>query len=433
MKTQKTVLESEVLIQSEEVSMKDYRLEELEKSYGDLMEEILVEVFSCEGEDDFMDERSIYDLSSDEELEKRVKKEVELLNDGSAEVDDLTLLEKQARSYFDNPDYVFTPEEEIPVEWVTGFIQINAGLKFDKNGKPVEIWKSFGQKLICEADLLSSPEEVITRVEGLGIEWTEMVRVVFYGKSLEEYVGSRIYGKEEKKQLAPLCKEHDRILLAVPSYEECDSDESIFSRIDKMVKESIQYGSDLNLDRVALGHYELTLSRLEELKREELESVQDQRIVRFQKRSVERRNEFDAHFKEARETIKALNIGEVKVSQLFDKDSKFLGQVMYLCQKKGERIENPALFFQLKALANKRKCEEIQESSDSLMAIEVIAKINKGEVIEPHLLSFDELEEVFKVLWSGTGIRINTEHKSIYFKLKERFNHLKGVNKRNAA
>lgn len=425
MKTQKTVLESEVLNQAEEVNMKDYRLEEFENVYGDLMEEVLVEVFSCESEDDFIDERAIYDLSSNEELERRIKKELEQLNDGSAEVDNLSLLEKQAKDYFDNPDYVFTPEEETPVEWVTGFVQINAGLKFDKTGKPVEIWKSFGQKLICEVDLLSSPEEVIEKVESLGIEWIEMVRVVFYGKSLEKYVGSRIYSKDEKKKLAPLCEEHDRILLAVPSYEECDSDESIFSRIDKMVKESIQYGSDLNLDRVALGHYELTLSRLEELKQEELEATQEQRFKRLQKRSVERRNEFDAHFKEARETIKALNIGEVKISQLFDKDSKFLGQVMYLCQKKGERIENPALFFQLKALANKRKCEEIQNSPSSSMAIEFISKINSGEVVEPHLLNLEELEEVFRVLWSGTGIRINTEYKSVYFKLKERFNHLK--------
>ncbi len=433
MRTHKSIFNIEVLNQAKEQEMKDYKLEELENDYGDLMEEILLEVFDVQEDAEEVDDRSIYDLSSDEEIERRLKRESDLLNEGCADLDNLELLEKQARTYFENPNYVYTPEDEAAHDWVTGFIQINAGMKFDSNGKPVETWKSFGDKVICDVELLSGPVSIIKQVEATGIEWSSMVRIVFYGKSLERFVGSKIYRKGEKKELAPLCDEYKGIQLAIPSYEECESDDSIFSRIDSLVKESIQYGSELNIDRVAMGHYEMTLARLEELKYEESEALNNERILRIQKKNVERRNDFDAQFKEARETIRALNIGEVKVSQLFDKDARFLGQVMYLCQKKGERIENPALFFQLKALANKRKCEEIYSSKESEGAITTINKINSGELVEIHLLSLDELESIFDVLWSGTGIRISKDYKSVYFDLKKRFTHLKRVKGKVAA
>lgn len=433
MKTQKSVRSNEVFNQSEEELMKDYRLEELENVYGDLIEEILVEVFSIEGEREVIDERSIYDLSTEEEICKRLERERELLNEGGAAMDNIELLERQARKYFDNPVYVYTPEDEVACEWVTGFIQVNAGLKFDSNGKPVELWKSFGQKLVCDVEQLSDPEEIIKKVEETGIQWSDMVRIVFYGKSLQKFVGYKIYATSEVKELAPLCDAFKGIQLAIPSYEDCDSEESIFSRIDELVKESILYGNDPGIDRVAMGHYELTLVRLEELKLEEAEISNSERILQKQKRNIEKRNDFDAHFKEARNAIKALNLGEVKVSQLFDKDSKFLGQMMYLCQKKGERIENPALFFQLKALASKRKCEEIYKSRESEKAIQIINKINSGDLVEVHLLGLDDLQEVFDVLWSGTGIRINNEYKAIYFELKERFTNLKRLNDKAAA
>lgn len=418
---------------NQEVEMKDYKLEQMNESYGSLMEEILCEVFHVEDEvDESLEGAVIYDLRSEKEIESMGIKDQQLLDGDSASLDDFSLLEEQARSYFKNPINVYTPADEINEEVVTGFIQINAGLKFSSDGTPVEIWKSFGEKVVCNVDLLYSPEEIIKFVESTGIHWNELVRVVFYGKTLERIVGCRAYTKGEKKELVHLCDSYKGIQLAIPSFDDCDTDESIFSRIDKLVKESIQVGNDLNLDRVAMGHYEMTLARLDELKLEEQELAISNKVFQFQKQSIRKRNEFDQHFKEARQTIKALNMGEIKVHQLFDKDAKFLGQMMYLCQKKGERIEKPALFFQLKALASKRKCEEIQNSNDK-DALEIINKINSGCMIEVHLLDYFELEEIFNILWGGAGIRINSEYKSVYFQLKERFTHLKGVNQKLAA
>lgn len=433
MRTQKFVFSNEALDQKTEDCMKECKLQSLEEDFGELMEDILLEVFVNKKEDESIDERSIYDLSTEEEISRRLKRESEVLNEGCAEVENLELLEKQAKDYFDNPTYVHIPEERTATDWVTGFIQLNAGVQFDSQGAPVEMWKSFGEKLICDAELLSDPDGVIKKVEETGIQWSELVRVVFYGKSLENYVGSRIYITGEKKQLASLSDEYRGIQLAIPSYEDCDSDESIFSKVDELVKASIQYGNDPGISRVTMGHYEMTLARLDELKLEEIENQNNERVLSMQKRNVKRRNDFDAHFKEAREVIKALNSGEVKISELINKESRFLSQMMYLCQKKGERIENPALFFQLKALANKRKCEEMLSSQKSGKAIELINHINSGRGVEVHLLDLDELQELFNVLWSGTGLRINKEHKTVYFELKERFSHLKKVHEKAAA
>ncbi len=435
MKVQKKLENDVITNQNQEDVMKDYQFEEFENVYGDLLEEVLVEVFQCEEEEnESFDEKSIYDLSTEKDIEQRVKRDQRFLDGESALVEDFELLEKQAIAYFGNPNIVSIPKENVTnEESVTGFIQVNVGLKFDSTGLPVEIWRSFGQKLVVELSALESMEKVVKLVEAQGMEWTELVRVVFYGKGLEEFTGSKIYKAGEKKELVPLCGETSQILLAVPSYEDCDSEESIFSRIDKLVKESIQYGGDLGIDRVAMGHYELTLVRLEELKLEERESLESERILSIQRKSVEKRNGFDSNFKEARQVIKALNLGQVKIKQLFDRDAKLLGQVMYLCQKNGERIENPALFFQLKALAMKKKNEEVAQIPGLQCVVRIVESINSGKLIEVHLMDFEELDLIFKVLWSNTGIRISSEYKDTYFKLKERYTHLKKVTEKKAA
>lgn len=434
-KTRKSLQDCDVINHQQEEIMKDYQFEEFENTYGDLLEEVLAEVFQCaEEESESFDEKSIYELSTEKDIEQRIKRDQSFLDGESALVEDLELLEKQAIAYFRNPSIVSIPTENInKEESVTGFIQVNVGLKFDSTGLPVEIWRSFGQKLVVELSVLGSVEEVVKLVEAQGMEWTELVRVVFYGKGLEEFVGSKIYKKGERKELVPLCSGTSQILLAVPSYEDCDSEESNFSRIDKLVKESIQYGGDLGVDRVAMGHYELTLMRLEELRLEERENLESERILSFQRKSVEKRNGFDSNFKEARQVIKALNLGQVKIKQLFDRDAKLLGQVMYLCQKNGERIENPALFFQLKALAMKKKNEEVAQIPGLQSVVKVVESINSGKLLEVHLMDFEELDLIFKVLWSNTGIRISSEYKDTYFKLKERYTHLKKVTEKKAA
>lgn len=319
------------VIFNEEVEMKDYKLEQLDENYGSLVEEILCEVFHIEDQDDSLEsmhEAAIYDLRSDSELEISKERELRSLDGDSAPTEDLKLLEEQATSYFKNPTKVFTPSEDVITDDViTGFIQINAGLKFDKDGKPIEIWKSYGQKLVVSLDRLYNPESINSQVESLGFELSDMVRVVFYGAPLSKIVGSREYVKGEKKTLEPLSDIYSNILLAIPAEERGGTDDSIFSFVDRLVKDSIQTGAELGLDRCTIGHWEMTRIRLDELKQEEVELKELRRIEKIQAGFSQRRKSYVDNFKEAKQVIKGLNDMSLKVRDLVDVDSKLIYQL----------------------------------------------------------------------------------------------------------
>lgn len=420
---------------NEEVEMKDYRLEQLEENYGSVFEEILCEVFHVENQDESLESiegLAIYDLRSNDELEIQRERDQRILDGESAPIEDLELLQKQAINYFKNPTRVFTPSEDVIVEdVVTGFIQVNAGIKFDENGKAKEIWKSFGQKLVVNVERLFDPESIVNQVRSLGFDLTDLVRVVFYGPCLEQIVGSHEYNKGEKKLLEALSDEYSSILLAVPEASD-SSDDSIFDFVENLKNESIQTGRDLGLDRSTIGHWEQTHIRLEELRLEACEQREVDRIRKIEERFAKRRTKYIENFKEARQIINSLNSKDMMIKDLVDIDVKVLNQVLYLCKKGECRISEPAIYFQLNALA-KRKVNLENVNAVDQESLSIIQRINKGEHIDIHLLSFDELDGILKILWSDSGIRINKEYKSVYFTLKERFYHLKNVAQKRAA
>ena len=414
--------------------MKDLKLGNLEDVYGTLMDEILCEVFECEEQINQIHEDFIYELSSEKEIQKRIEREAISLNEGCAEIDDLTKLEKQAMDYFKNPTVVYVPKEEPVRDYITIYIQFSAGMNFDSNGNAVPIWKSFGQKLVVDTEKLYAPENLLSHVESLGIEVTDLVRLVCYGPSLEKLVGSKLYKKGERKELVELDESYPNIMLSIPDEGEVNySDDSIFSRVESIVNESIKYGMDVSVDKAALLHWQLTHTRLDEIKLEQAEEKESLRIQRLQRKSVERRNDFDDNFREAREVIKGLNSGELSIKSILNSDLKLLNQVMYLTQKKGERINRPAVYFQLRSLISNKKLIKMEGSSDDQKSLELIKLINSGGAVEVHLLSYEELDSVFKVLWGNVGVRILGKYKETYFLLKERFAFLKSIQGKDAA
>lgn len=413
--------------------MKNLRLGKLEDVYGSLLEEVLCEVFECEEQEEFC-VGDIYDLSSEADVQRRLKREEDLLNEGSASIENLEELEKQARDYFSNPTKVYVPSEEPVKDFITVFVQFSAGMNFDEKGNAVTIWKSFGQRLIVDIDKLLQPDELLAQVESLGIEVNNLVRLVCYGPSLEKFVGTKHYSKGEKKELVELSESYPNIVLAVPDSDEVDyKDDSIFSRVEAKVSESIQFGMEADVCKSALLHWQMTHSRLEEIKHEEAEENESRRIQSLQKKSVEKRNDFDNNFREARGVISKLNSGDTQVKELFQADLKLLNQIMFLAQKKGERIETPATFFQLKSLITKKKMEEVQSNSDDQKYLEFIKQVNSGMKVEVQHLSYEELEGLFKILWGDIGIRISSKYKETYFQLKERYTFLKRVQSKEAA
>ena len=404
-------------------------LSEEETMLSNELEEILCELFYVlpqEGTYDYFEERSIYDLADEKELELRRKLDLEGLLNGEPEVEDLVNLELRAKAYFDNPSKVYVPVETDLIQFVTGYIQVMDGINFLENGEVSVKWKSIGLKMKIEALELYEPDLVVSKVKNLGVELNEFTRIVFYGNPLKDIVGEKIYSKGETKKLVELCPEYSSIVIAVPDYEECsEADISIYESIDCILKEEIPIGGELEISRVAMGHYWMTKQRLEELKEEEKEYSRLERIKSKEEARCMKFRQFNSNFEEARKVINYLNNSDLKVSDFKDEPVKLIAQVLYLAEKQGERIENKFTYFGLKSLLKKLKAEDAIHNT-STQSVELIRRINKGETVEVHLLDYQELEVVMNLLWSGAS-RIDSRYKDVYFSLKERFNHLKKV------
>lgn len=416
----------------------DCGLHEMSERWGQALDEALFESFGVEVDEnqsciEEMYQCWLYDTSSEEEILKRESFDKDVLNDGSASVDDLEELEKEALEYFKRVSVLKCPQSTDERDCATGFVQVYDGVRFTKSGECQSVWRGVGRKFKIATDDILDFKLVENEMEVLGFDWLAPVRVVFYGPSLERFVGSKVYEKEQAKELVEVSGSEGKVFVAIPSYEECKGhDGSIFSRIDSHLKEEVLYGAECSIDRVAMGHWELTCARLDELKHLEVEEQQDRRLLKIQKRFVQKRNEFDSNFKEPRALIKALNSKEIKVSDLKSCGLPVLRKIVYLCEKKGERLEHPSTYYQVKSLVKKLKIEEIS-SAQSSTGMDIISKVNSGIHVDIHLLDFEELDDVFKILWGDMGVRISSNYKEIYFKLKERYLFLKDVSSKKAA
>lgn len=371
----------------------------------------------------------IYDLSGEVSISRRERKEAEALNEGAAGIDDFKNLEIQARNYFNEVKEHPVKEKEVD-SLVKGFIQFSDGIRFDQHGDANERWRSFGHSINLDVKQLYAPEFVIQQVEELGVEWSPLVRVVFYGPALERIVGTKVYERKAKKELVPLDGQYERILLAVPSHETCHVD-STFSMVEKLVADSIGTGKELGLDRVTLAHWELTHTRLQELECEEAELQKERDFSKRHLVYLKKERQFQENFKDAKGIIDGLNHRKIKVSDLEGVDLVTLRRVIYLCTKGEERIEKPSTYFQVRSLVKKKSAFDYKKHGGD--AINYVNQINRGELVDVNQMSFDQLEGVMNLLWSNSGTRIDGKYKQTYFSLKERYLQLKSQSKKTAA
>lgn len=399
-----------------------------------LLEQVLMEVFVFEEDKeslDYLTGNSIYDLADEREILSRERYAQEALDEGGPDVDEFDELLDLAEAYFKNPKQYPLSDDSESVNYVTGFIQIYSGNKFNNKGQMTEYWKSVDCKIVINVEQLLEPGKVITAVESLGFKWSDIIRVVFYGSPLTGLVESRFYSDKESKEFVPLEKNCQNILLAVPDYSESDEEsEGLFEWIDREIQEGILYGVVPNVGRMITSHWETTWSRLDELASEEFEQGILLQISLREKASVTRMNHFFEKYIEARSLIAGLNAGLLSIGTVYNKDISVLEDVIHLSTRFNERINNPAAFLQIKALVTKSKVQKHQDSDS--FALSVIQKINKGDFVEIHLIPLTELEKVFAILWGNLGIKIIPTKKEVYFQLKSRLLQLRTAQSRRS-
>lgn len=346
-------------LEDEFVNEMEYLNEEDEKLLS-LLEEILSEVFEFEPDPDSIEAlkgNAIYNLDDEAEISRREKYEAESLNEGWPEVHDMAQLEELSRAYFQNPVSYPLQEEDFVLKHCTGFIQIYSGEKFDNQGRMTEQWKSINKKICIKVSDLMEPDSIISMIESLGIKWGPVFRVIFYGSPLVEVVGSRFYKEKESRELMPLTDEHKNILLALPDYSETEENsESIYDFIDREFQEGIVYGILPNVERVTVGHWELTSIRLQEVLEEEMEEKSLFQILKKERNLTNKKNQFIETYSDARSVIRGLNDGSLSLDALYSLDLKILEDILFLCSRSFERINEPLVFAQLKAVVTQNEC-----------------------------------------------------------------------------
>lgn len=386
-----------------------------------LLEQVLTEVFVSTPDEEslqYLEGNQIYDLADEKEIAAREKYDYEALNEGSPDVENLTDLESVSRDYFENPKTYPLDEDDFRPNHVTGFIQIYSGEKLMASGAMEEVWKSINKKVIVNFSDLLDPEKVISIIEEMGIKWGSVFRVIFYGSPLVEVIGSRFYSERESRELVPLTESHKNILLALPDYSETEEySESIYDWMDQQVQDGIAFGILPDVDRVTIGHWELTSVRLQEILEEDLEQRNLFGIMKRETISVAKKNQFIETYQDARSFIRNAN-GGISVSDVYCLSLKVLEDILFLCTRSFDKINDPLVFAQVRSQAIRLRVSSLQESDSP--ALMVIQKINSGAIVETHLLSLKELEAIFGILWSNIGIRINSEYKETYYDLKER-------------
>ncbi|MFG1523480.1 hypothetical protein ABMA67_00590 [Halobacteriovorax sp. RZ-3] len=391
------------------------------------LNEILEEVFLSEElsyqEDNlaFIISNSIYDVCDDVEVSRREDFESSTLNEEGPDIEDLDALEEIAVEYFKSPTQYYVPVES-EERRVVCYVQFLDGVSFSSNGEASEKWRSLGVSFEVSIEEVTNYEGLIERACSFDICWSKDLRIVIYGDELEILVGSKCYLKDEKKQLVELVEGDRSVMLAVPDYERISGkDKSLFHFAEERLNRSILCGGDHGLNRMLLSHYELTKSRLDEIKEEELERKSLLRLQNRERGRVIKIDSFNSKFKPYKELVKQINSGELLVKDLEHLDLIELRRIIYVAEKQGERIQDVKKYYLIKGMIKRKNALLIKEDPLSKEAFLLVERINNGEVSSLYGVEDNLIVITMNLLWSKSGIRIEQSFKEIYFEMKSRY------------
>jgi hypothetical protein len=421
----------------------DVSVDWLEEKFLDLIKEyvldeecpvqaLLDDVFYDDGDEcgsASIDDSSIYDLSSDEEIERKLKRERDALDEGSADVDDFELLREQAESYFKKPKrYPLAEDEE--ESWVTGYIGIYTHSLYDENGASRDVFTSTGDAIHMSIESVMDASMIQRELNAIGYQFNDLIQIKFYGQALSSLTGYASYKKGDSLEMVNLLDDYQNILYATPN-EDFIADDSIYSSLNKMVQDEVLYGRTASeVLGSAFSHWSICREFFE-TRHLQISGDREAEASRLKVISLmEKRREFKSGFTREVELIEKLNGGMLSINDFCDKTSHELNRILWTCKSKDFScyIKSKPIFLQLQALARKLKAQEetIVQPCNNVEAHSLVKFINNGGDISSLEISDNLLESTFDILWDRSSkVRIKPEYKSTYFELKKRFNELR--------
>lgn len=389
----------------------------------------------------------LYNLDTDEQIERRLKADYDRINDYCADVEDLEALEAEAVAYFKDPrnkvkgtfcTNIEGPNRseryEIP-ETVIGFIGIFDGYRHDKKGNLEPFFKATGDKLVLEAEMLLDPKAIERALAAVGYSYSDMISLTIYGNAVAKYFGTHRYEeqierkyklyplsfgeidrapKERKKLITPY-PEHSTIRVAMPSFEVEVSGEYNHTQTD-----------DFGL---LMRHHVLDEIAFNEISERHALERDLALVSKLEASRVAKSRAFGQHFSDAASCIKSLN-DETKKFVTFNEllstgSSHLISQILYLARKKDMKIKDRGLYKQLQSVQKMKIYQTISDDPEYQVAMDTIGAINAGQDVDIESLSNDDITKIFNIIWGKSGIRINVKYKETYFQLKLAYDKIK--------
>jgi hypothetical protein len=408
-----------------------------------LVQALLDDVFYDDGDEcgsASIDDRSIYDLSSDEEIERKLKRERDALNEGSADVDDLESLKGQAESYFKKPKRYPLVEDE-DERWVVGYVSIYSCSLYDENGTSRDVFTSTGDAIHMSVESVMDVSMIQRELSAIGYQFNDLIQIRFYGQALSSLTGYASCKKGDSLEMVNLLDDYQNILYATPN-EDFIADDSIYSSLNKIVQDEVLYGRTASeVLGSAFSHWSICREFFE-TRHLQISEDREAEASRLNVISLMgKRREFKVGFASEVELIEKLNGGMLNINDLCDKTSHELNRILWICKSKDFScyIKSKPIFLQVQALARKLKAQEeaIAQPCSNAEAYGLIELVNNGGDISSLEISDELLESTFDILWDrSSGARIKPEYKATYFELKKRFSELRkesSLKKRTAA
>jgi hypothetical protein len=299
---------------------------------------------------------SIYNMDTDEDIQKYLEIELMRLNEGSAAVEDFNKLEEQAVMYFKNPE-LYPLVEDNTCQYLKCFIEFYSHSLFDQDGTLVDYYRSSGLSFECSLEDVEDTSFFNERLCSFGLFLDNSVRIKVYGLNLYDIVGARAYKIGEKTQFLAPYKELPNLLFAVPDSDAvCDYSIDSSLRLNSLITSEIKYGRSINdiLGGAIISWVldnEFYEERYPQMKFEEEELCFNTRLMNLYKKHCKFKDGFAFEI----DLINKINQGEVKLSEVSSLSNHQINRILYVCKSNQFKVRlcSKAIYMQLLAVVRR--------------------------------------------------------------------------------
>jgi hypothetical protein len=301
---------------------------------------------------------SIYNLDTEDDIQKFQEISMMKLNEGSADVEDLDRLHRQAISYFKMPKTYPLAEDDVSDQVLKCYVEFFSHAHFNEVGELVDVYRSSGIVFNCSLEHIEDEEWLIDTIQNMGLCFDKSMRIKVYGLALYDLVGAKAYHTGEKAEFVSPFKDMPNLLFAIPDTEAVlNASGDDFKILEKLVSDEVQYGRSVNeVLGNAMTSWILAHEFFDERYPYMLFEEQELEFELKLKRISDSHKAFKDNFSEEISHIHGLNSKSVSLAEIASLDAHLINRILYVCKSDQfkERLLNKNVYMQLLAMSRKK-------------------------------------------------------------------------------